>query len=83
MKSDDIKSALHDTLPVLAGYMVLGIGFGMIMNAAGYGFKWSLAMIIEPGHYLRQLTHLSVTFGVYNVTGRKNAYSIYYTNNQN
>ena len=41
MKSDDIKSALHDTLPVLAGYMVLGIGFGMIMNAAGYDFKWS------------------------------------------
>jgi hypothetical protein len=28
---------------------------------------------------LRQLTHFSVTFGCYNVTGRKNPYSIYYT----
>ena len=44
MKSDVIKSALHDTIPVLAGYMVIGIGFGMIMNASGYGPVWSVAM---------------------------------------
>ena len=42
-------------------------------------FRMDLAMNIEPSHYLRQLTHMSVTFGVYNVTGRKNAYSVYYT----
>ncbi|MBR4228214.1 MAG: TonB-dependent receptor [Bacteroidales bacterium] len=41
-------------------------------------FRMDLAMNIEPSHYLRQLTHMSVTFGVYNVTGRKNAYSVYY-----
>ncbi len=41
-------------------------------------FRLDLAMNIEPGHYLRQLMHMSVTFGVYNVTGRKNAYSVYY-----
>ena len=44
MKTDDIKTALQDTLPVLAGYMVLGTGFGMIMNAAGYGFVPAFAM---------------------------------------
>lgn len=44
MKSDDVKSALQDTLPVLAGYIVLGAGFGMIMNASGYGPVYSLAM---------------------------------------
>ena len=44
MKSDVIKSALHDTIPVLAGYMVIGMGFGMIMNASGYGPVWSVAM---------------------------------------
>lgn len=44
MKSETIKSALHDTIPVLAGYMVLGAGFGMIMNASGYGIAWSVAM---------------------------------------
>ena len=41
-------------------------------------FRLDLAMNIEPGHYLKKLTHMSLTFGVYNVTGRKNAYSIYY-----
>ena len=42
-------------------------------------FRLDLAFIIEPGHYLKQLTHMSLTFGCYNVTGRKNPYSIYYT----
>ena len=42
-------------------------------------FRLDLAMNIEPGHYLRQLTHMSWTVGVYNVTGRKNAYSVFYT----
>ena len=42
-------------------------------------FRLDLAINIEPGHYLRQLTHMSWTIGVYNVTGRRNAYSVYYT----
>jgi hypothetical protein len=42
-------------------------------------FRLDLALIVEPGHYLRQLTHMSFTLGCYNVTGRKNPYSIYYT----
>lgn len=42
-------------------------------------FRLDLAVIIEPGHYLRQLTHMSFTLGCYNVTGRKNPYSVYYT----
>ena len=42
-------------------------------------FRLDLALNVEPGHYLKRLTHLSFTLGVYNVTGRKNAYSVYYT----
>jgi len=42
-------------------------------------FRLDLALNVEPGHYLKQLTHMSFTLGVYNVTGRKNAYSVYYT----
>ena len=42
-------------------------------------FRIDLALNVDPGHYLRQLTHMSFTMGVYNVTGRKNAYSVYYT----
>ena len=43
-------------------------------------FRLDLAMSIEPSHYLKQFAHMSLTFGVYNVTGRHNAYSVYYTN---
>ena len=42
-------------------------------------FRLDLALNVEPGHYLRQFTHMSWTIGVYNVTGRKNAYSVFYT----
>lgn len=38
------KAALRDTMPVMAGYLVLGAGFGIIMNVNGYGVWWALAM---------------------------------------
>ena len=41
-------------------------------------FRMDMALNIDPGHYLRKLTHMSFTLGVYNVTGRKNPYSVYY-----
>lgn len=45
-------------------------------------FRLDLAVNIDPGHYLRQLTHTSLTIGCYNVTGRKNTYSVYYTTDE-
>lgn len=42
-------------------------------------FRLDLGLTIEPGHYLKQLAHMSFTFGCYNITGRKNAYSVYYS----
>lgn len=44
-------------------------------------FRLDLALNFEPSHYLKKLTYFSVTLGVYNVTGRKNAYSVYYSTN--
>lgn len=44
-------------------------------------FRMDVAFNIDPGHYLKALTHMSATIGCYNVTGRKNAYSVYYTTN--
>jgi len=41
-------------------------------------FRMDASVSIEPGHYLKKLTHFSITFGVYNVTGRKNAYSVFF-----
>ena len=46
-------------------------------------FRMDVAVNIDPGHYLRQLTHMSWTVGVYNVTGRKNAYSVYFNSANN
>ena len=42
-------------------------------------FRLDAAINIDPGHYLKALTHASVTVGVYNVTGRKNPYSVFFT----
>ena len=41
-------------------------------------FRTDIALNIEPTHRLKAFTHFSFTVGVYNATGRKNAYSIYY-----
>ena len=43
-------------------------------------FRMDLAFNIKPTHHITALTHTFFTIGVYNVTGRKNVYSIYYKN---
>ena len=40
----NLRKALQSSLPVMAGYLVLGAGFGMMMKAAGYGAPWAFAM---------------------------------------
>ncbi len=39
-----IKLAYKKSLPVMAGYIVLGIGFGILLKDAGYGLCWSFLM---------------------------------------
>ena len=39
-----IKTAFIKSLPVMAGYVVLGIGFGILLKKAGYGVFWSFLM---------------------------------------
>lgn len=39
-----IKQAFYKSIPVMAGYIVLGIGFGILMQRAGYGVLWTAAM---------------------------------------
>lgn len=38
------KYALVQSLPVMAGYLVLGLGFGVLLASKGYGVGWALAM---------------------------------------
>ncbi len=41
---NDFKRAFLATVPVFAGYMVLGMGFGVILQSKGYGILWAFAM---------------------------------------
>ncbi len=41
-----LKTVFIKTLPVMAGYVVLGTGFGILMKVNGYGLAWSLAMSV-------------------------------------
>ena len=41
---EELRRALADTLPVMTGYVTLGIGFGVLLSAKGYGARWALLM---------------------------------------
>ncbi|MBO7217555.1 MAG: AzlC family ABC transporter permease [Clostridia bacterium] len=41
-----IKTVIIKTLPVMTGYIALGIGFGILFESKGYGLLWSLAMAV-------------------------------------
>ena len=39
-----IRYAFVRSLPIMAGYIVLGLGFGVLLQSKGYGAGWALAM---------------------------------------
>ena len=45
-RSYTIRQAFYKSIPVLAGYVVLGIGFGILMRNVGYGVLWAASMSI-------------------------------------
>ena len=40
------RYAWKRSIPVMAGYIVLGMGFGMLLAAKGYGVIWAIAMSV-------------------------------------
>ena len=38
------RAAFPRTVPVMAGYLVLGFGFGLLLQSKGYGFGWAVFM---------------------------------------
>ena len=44
MKQQTIKTAFIRSLPVMAGYIVLGMGVGITLENNGYGVWWAFAM---------------------------------------
>ena len=51
MKKQVTKQAFTTSIPVMAGYIVLGMGFGLLLHDAGYGPGWAffMAVIIYAG----------------------------------
>ena len=41
-----VRAAFPHTLPVMAGYVCIGIAFGIMLRAAGYGVLWAVAMSV-------------------------------------
>ena len=56
MNKQLLKTAFRDTIPVLTGYLFLGMGFGILLAEKGYGIGWSLSMAVfmlaGSGQYL-------------------------------
>lgn len=41
-----LRYAFKASLPVMAGYLVLGAGFGILLQARGYAFWWAVVMSV-------------------------------------
>ena len=46
MNKATVKHAFLKSLPVMAGYIVLGTGFGVLLSSKGYSFWWAILMSI-------------------------------------
>ena len=46
-----IKKSFIDSLPVMAGYIFMGMGFGVLLQKNGYSFIWAgiMALTIVSG----------------------------------
>ena len=41
-----VKHAFKQSVPIMAGYIVLGMGFGVLLESKGYGVLWAIAMSV-------------------------------------
>ena len=46
MRRKALKAAFPHTFPVMAGYLFLGIGFGILLESKGFAFPWAILMSI-------------------------------------
>lgn len=58
MRRRAFLSAFPKTLPVMAGYLFLGLGFGVVLGQAGYGAPWALFM--SAGIYAGAMQYAAV-----------------------
>lgn len=53
-----LKAAFPLTLPVMAGYMILGIGFGLLLQSKGFPLPW--AFLMSVGIYAGSMQFVAV-----------------------
>ena len=44
MKKKALKTVFLDTVPVMTGYLFLGVSFGILLGETGYGLPWAFCM---------------------------------------
>jgi len=59
MKDSVTKQAFITSIPVMAGYIVLGMGFGLLLEDAGYGVGWAFLMTVTI--YAGTMQHVGVS----------------------
>lgn len=60
VRTTALKAAFPHTLPVLTGYLFLGIAYGIIMDSKGYGAGWTFLMSLIV--YAGSAQYVAVTF---------------------
>lgn len=46
MTKKTFKRALKDSLPIMAGYIIMGMGFGVLLKHSGHSFIWAILMAL-------------------------------------
>ena len=46
MNKRALKTVFLDTVPVMTGYLFLGISFGILLGESGYGLPWAFSMAL-------------------------------------
>jgi 4-azaleucine resistance transporter AzlC len=59
-KTKALKAAFPHTIPVLTGFLFLGIAYGILMNSKGYGVGWTVLMSLCA--FAGSAQYIAITF---------------------
>lgn len=65
-KTRALKAAFPHTIPVLTGYMFLGIAFGILLSSKGYHFGWAVLMSVIVYAGSMQFVAINLLTSVFN-----------------
>lgn len=68
VKRKTLKSAFPHTIPVLTGYMFIGIAFGILLRSKGYDFWWAILMSTSIFAGSMQFVSISLLTSTFSLT---------------